>query len=120
MTKARDVLIIEDEAMIGMHLQMLVEDLGSTARIVTTEADALAAIERELPDLVFLDFHLQNRNSKAIAGLLRARGVPVVVCSGSLDGDFPRVLDGLPVINKPFRDDEVEEAFRSALGNKTG
>jgi len=55
----RRVLIVEDEMVVGMHLERIVCDLGH--RVIGTAAssrEALAVAEREAPDLALMDIHL--------------------------------------------------------------
>ncbi len=57
----RKILIVEDEAIIGMALAAELEDAGFEIMDITpTGKEALAIIRKELPDLVVMDIKLGN------------------------------------------------------------
>lgn len=58
------VLIVEDEILIAMDIKNTIEKLGhEVIDTVTNCDDALKSIQRELPDLLFVDINL-GKNKK--------------------------------------------------------
>src|SRR4030095_4915971 len=84
------VLVVEDEALIGLDLEQMLEDLGcdvvrrSNASI---DADALASLA---VNAAVLDVALANGNSYPVADLLAEHGIPFIFATGyeSVDDRF--------------------------------
>src|ERR1700722_4237230 len=59
LTKALRVLVVEDDAMIGVLLGEMLEGMGyGVCGIEATEGDAVTAAARYKPDLMIVDVHL--------------------------------------------------------------
>ena len=54
------ILVIDDEAAIRDSLRMILEYEGYECVLAPTALDGIASIEREAPDLVFLDIKMPN------------------------------------------------------------
>ena len=101
------VLIVEDEPLIAMSIEECVRDLGLTPTTASRLDDALVlAREAELAGAV-LDVNMQSERSGAVADVLRARGVPFVVSTGSEVERLPEAFVGAPLLTKPYPDDEL-------------
>lgn len=117
-TKAR-ILIIEDEAVIAMDLSDLVTAAGHTVCAVeSTASGAVAAANRELPDLVLADIQLADGSSgiDAVKDILASFEVPVIFITAFPD----RLLTGERpeptfLITKPYSPDMVRAAVSQAL-----
>jgi len=117
-TRAR-ILIIEDEAVIAMDLSDLVTAAGHTVcAIETTASGAVAAANRELPDLVLADIQLADGSSgiDAVKDILASFDVPVIFITAFPD----RLLTGERpeptfLITKPYSPDMVRAAVSQAL-----
>ncbi len=117
------VLIVEDEALIALHLEQIVLEAGH--RVVgiafdPKEAEALAAKER--PDFAFVDMRLRNGGD----GLQVARhlrdiyDVPSILVSGNLDDRSTEAAASiLPVamIGKPFMPATIVGAIELAAAH---
>ena len=114
------VLIVEDEAIIAMHLAMLVADFGHT--ICGTANSASAAIEQAAnlrPDLVVMDIRLANGSSGIDAAReLHARhGLRCIFLSANLDEltkVTPASLDPIDFIGKPVMPVLLKQALDKA------
>lgn len=113
------VLIIEDEPLIAMDLEHLVQDLGHrVTALAATQAEAVAAAQRERPGLVLADIQLADGSSgiDAVNDIQAAIDVPVIFITA-----FPeRLLTGECVepaflITKPFRPQAVRATIAQAL-----
>ncbi len=56
----RNILIVEDEIVLGRQLERFLEQHGYGSRWVRTKQEALATLRDELPDLVLLDIRLPD------------------------------------------------------------
>ena len=99
----RRVLVVEDEAIIGMALAELVEDEGYSVCGPFTRADeAIAWLEFETPDLAIVDHLLRDGPCTELVRVLKARGVPFVIYSGAYRRpDMPAELQSAPWFEKP-------------------
>lgn len=113
------VMIIEDEAIIALHIKSIVEDLGhSLAGIARTRAEAAAMAVSERPDLVLADISLADGSSgiDAVKDILAMMDVPVIFITA-----FPeRLLTGerpepTYLVTKPFNPETVTATIGQAL-----
>lgn len=114
-----EVLIIEDESIIAMHIKQIVESLGHTVvGVVRTHAEAVAAAEEKRPELVLADISLADGSSgiDAVKDILAQQDVPVIFITA-----FPeRLLTGSRpeptyLITKPFEPETVVATIGQAL-----
>lgn len=115
MTKPLRILVVEDEAIIAMFLTDLLGGMGhEVCTTVETEAAAVEAAARYLPDLMIIDGNLQEGSGVlAVAEILRTQFVPHIFVTG----DVYR-LDANPgaiVVGKPFSLHHLERAIDRAL-----
>lgn len=113
------VLIIEDESIIAMHLQTLVEDLGHRViGVATTRREAVQLVKQAQPDLVLADIRLADGSSgiDAVADILTICDVPAIFITA-----FPeRLLSGEALeptylITKPFLPETVTATISQAM-----
>jgi DNA-directed RNA polymerase specialized sigma24 family protein len=113
------IMIIEDEAIIALHLKSLMMSMGNdVAAIVRTESEAIAAAEQVEPELILADVNLADGSSgiDAVSHILKTLTVPVIFITA-----FPEKLltgDGHEpafVISKPFNPDNVVATVWQAL-----
>ncbi len=114
-----DILIIEDEPIIAMHLEAIVTDLGhQVSAIVTTYDEAVSAFAKKAPGLVLADVQLADGSSgiDAVKHILADRITPAIFITA-----FPeRLLTGARpeptlLIPKPFKQETVEATLAQAL-----
>lgn len=99
------ILIVEDEAVIAMHLAVIVEDFdGKVIGPAASVAEALAMIEAGTPiEGAVLDGNLGDGDVTPVALKLVAAAVPVVIYSGvGIPPDLASVHPDLPVLKKPL------------------
>jgi CheY-like chemotaxis protein len=112
----RRVLVIEDESMVMMLLRDMLEDIGcvvagSASRIeeATEKASSLAC------DVAILDVNLNGTRTFPIAEVLAQRGIGFVFATGYGTASMPSAFAGIPVLQKPFAQQDLERALRAAL-----
>ncbi len=113
--RALRVLVVEDDALIGMLLLETLEAMGHVVcGIATTETEAVAAALRDVPDLIFLDRRLaEGTGDAAILAIHRVRPIPYIVTSGNPDMLAPA---GVIALRKPFQEHEIARAIERAAG----
>ena len=113
------VMIIEDEAIIALHIRSIVEELGhSVTGIARTRTEAVALAQNTRPELVLADISLADGSSgiDAVKDILSAMSVPVIFITA-----FPeRLLTGerpepTYLITKPFEPETVIATIGQAL-----
>jgi len=113
------VMIIEDEAIIALHIRSIIEDLGhNLAGIARTRGEAVAMAAQTGPELVLADISLADGSSgiDAVKDILAVSDVPVIFITA-----FPeRLLTGTRpeptyLITKPFSPETVAATISQAL-----
>lgn len=97
-------LVVEDEALIAMHIEDALEELGLLiVGRFRTVADALAVIDDARPDLALLDVNLGNgATSLPIAEQLHLRGVPFAFLTGYGPSAVTEEFPDAEVLSKPI------------------
>ena len=112
------LLLVEDDAtLIRMVCEYLTAE-GFHIFAVTGQRAALAAMERERPDLALVDISLAVGNGFGVFADAKSRGIPVIFLTASSD-EFS-VVTGLDMgaddyISKPFRPRELVSRIRNVL-----
>jgi CheY-like chemotaxis protein len=114
--KALRVLVVEDDAVIGMLLGEMLAEMGhQVCAIAPTEADAVKAAAHYGPDLMIVDARLGDGSGlSAVEEIGRTSSIPHVFVSG----DAARVRALRPsavVLQKPFRESELVRAIQRVL-----
>jgi DNA-binding response OmpR family regulator len=98
---AARVLIVDDDASLRLLCRVNLELDGFAVREAATVAEADRAVADERPDVVLLDVHLQQDDTRELLARLRAAGIPVALVTGSADlNDYRGAADA--VLGKPF------------------
>jgi CheY-like chemotaxis protein len=77
-----------------------------------TTAEAREVIVRGRPDVALVDFHLRGENSYTLIAQLRQEGIPVIMLSGSIESPAPALLEGVVMLEKPVREEQILEHLR--------
>ncbi len=114
-----NVMIIEDEAIIALHIRSIVEDLGhDIAGVARTRSEAIVLAASTQPELILADISLADGSSgiDAVKDILATMDVPVIFITA-----FPeRLLTGerpepTYLITKPFSPETVTATIGQAL-----
>jgi CheY-like chemotaxis protein len=110
------VLIVEDEFLILLSVEKMLEDLGcdvvaSAPRI----AKALAMLDTVGAAAAVLDVNVAGEPVYPVAEALAARGIPLVFTTGYGDSGIAPPWHDWPIVQKPFSQDQLERALRTAL-----
>jgi CheY-like chemotaxis protein len=81
----KKVLVIDDNKGILKSLELVLTTLGHESRMATNKAEALMAIEKFTPDIIFLDLLLSGENGVDICMSFKqnpaTQDIPVVMMS---------------------------------------
>jgi DNA-binding response OmpR family regulator len=113
--KALSVLVVEDDAMIGLLLAEMLDQMGyAVCAIAATEDDAVADAARCKPGLMIVDQKLrEGTGMSAVERILRRGPVPCVFISGE---PVYMTKPGANVLQKPFLEEDLVRAIRHVVG----
>jgi CheY-like chemotaxis protein len=113
---ALSVLVVEDDAMIGLLLAEMLGDMGyDVCAIATTEEDAVAQAIRHTPGLMIVDEQLlEGTGLSAVNRILQVRSIPCVFISGA---PLYRKRSGATVLQKPFLEEDLVRAIQHVVGS---
>jgi DNA-binding NarL/FixJ family response regulator len=115
-----EILIVEDQALIAIHLQDLVEEAGQPVSAIAHDArEALAAAARQRPAFAIMDLRLAHGESgidlaRQLYQLYRVRCLFVSANIGDDVRQQVADLEPLGFIGKPFLAAEVIAAVQRA------
>ena len=115
------VLIVEDEALIALHLEQLAIEAGH--RVVGISFDLREAIEMaqgQRPDFAFVDMRLRNGASglEVVRQLRQQYDTPSILVSGNLDAQAREAASAfrpIAMIGKPFLPASIVTAMALAV-----
>lgn len=115
----RLAFVLDDEARLGVVLSKMLATIGITARSFTAPPEFMSALERDEPDLLFLDLAFGQSDAIDVIRQLEARKFAgrVMLISGRDTRTLLEVerigrahgLHMLPSLPKPFRMADVRE-----------
>ncbi|USD38944.1 LytTR family DNA-binding domain-containing protein [Ferrimonas sp. SCSIO 43195] len=116
MTEIVTAVIADDEPLLRHHLDRALAQIWPQLQIVASAANgqqALEAIHRHQPDVVFLDIRMPKLDGMALAGqLARLSTPPLVVFTTAYDEYALRAFDNNAVdyLLKPLSDERLQQA----------
>jgi two-component system nitrogen regulation response regulator NtrX len=117
--KAR-ILVVDDEAEIRRSVRMILEYEGYDVQEASNGPEALALIEREAPDLVFLDIKMPGVDGLEVLQKVKQlnESLPVVIISGH--GTVSTAVEATKLgafdfIEKPLASERVLVTIKNAL-----
>jgi two-component system nitrogen regulation response regulator NtrX len=114
------ILVVDDEAEIRRSVRMILEYEGYDVQEAASGPEGLALVEREPPDLVFLDIKMAGQDGLETLGKIRQvnEALPVVIISGH--GTVSTAVEATKLgafdfIEKPLASERVLVTIRNAL-----
>ena len=107
--RAFRVLVVDDDAMVSAGTAAMLEDLGHSVIGAESARHALDVLSVEPDiDIVITDYAMPEMTGRELAAAIdRIRpGLPVVIATGYID--TPYETPGLPRLNKPYRQQDLE------------
>jgi two-component system phosphate regulon response regulator PhoB len=119
------ILVVEDEAAIAELVAINLRHAGFEVSVAATAESALQSVDRQLPDLVLLDWMLPGQSGLALIKAWRAeprtRPLPIIMLTARAEeGDKLAGLDGGAddYLTKPFSPKELLARIRAVLRRK--
>jgi len=114
---ARRVLVVEDDALLGLDIaqQLTAAGLDVVGPAVSV-AKALDILARTSCDMAVLDVNLGKETAERVALELRAQGTPFIVMSGYSRDQHPPAFHGAPLLSKPARPEDLIGSVMKLLG----
>jgi CheY-like chemotaxis protein len=104
MTDAKTVLVVDDDPDARDYLSTVLQDNGFIATTANDGAEAIAALEQQVPDLVALDITMPEKSGVAVYRKLREderlKGVPVIIVTG-ISEEFERFISSRRQVPPP-------------------
>ena len=115
----KKIVIIEDDKILREELEILLNDSGYQAEILSDFTDAAAQVRQIRPDLVLLDIILPGANGQYILRQIREKSdVPVIMLT-SKDGEVEEIMSRSSgaddYVTKPFTPMELLARVNSQL-----
>lgn len=109
------VLIVEDDALIGLLLETMLESMDfDVCAVATSENEAVDVAARLQPDLIIADAHLGARGS-GINAMARIADTQGAIAHVLISGDrLDSAVLNTPCLRKPFTEDELRRAIGQA------
>ena len=119
--KSLRVLVVEDEAIIGLLLAEVLAGMGhDVCAIAATEIEAVALAAQCEPDLMIVDAGLRvGSGVSAVAEILRAGFVPCIFITGDLAGVRALKPDAI-ILEKPFFECDLVRAIDNLFSVTVG
>ena len=116
MSEGKTILVVEDEAMIGMMLEDYLDTLGYRLHAIAASVDEACDHARKGGfDAALLDCNLHGEKSWPVADLLAQSGIPFVFATGGIADDLPQDHASRPTLAKPYTIGAVERALNKVL-----
>jgi CheY-like chemotaxis protein len=112
----RRVFVIEDEPMVSLLLEDFLFDIG--CEVVATASrfnEALEKVDSTAFDVAILDMNLNGQQTLPIAEEFARREKRFVFATGYALPSVPGALKKVPVLQKPFRQEDLARAISEAL-----
>lgn len=115
--EGKRVLVVEDDALVGMLIESILEDLGCVILGPATTLDEARALidDGEPIDAALLDVNVAGEQVFPVAEALAARGTPIVFSTGYGEGGLTEAWRGRPTLQKPFTEADVKAALAAAV-----
>ncbi|PPE65890.1 phosphate regulon transcriptional regulator PhoB [Caldimonas caldifontis] len=119
------VLVVEDESAIAELISLNLRHAGYEVTVAVDSTQAVAEVDRVLPDLILLDWMLPGHSGLSLAkrwrGEARTKDVPIIMLTAR--GDEPDRVAGLDAgaddyLTKPFSTNELMARIRAVLRRK--
>ncbi len=119
------ILIVDDDYSFAEFAKMLLQTLGHTT-VVTLQADkALEATVREKPDLVLMDYAMDEMSGvdaiRILKGDARTKAVPILLCSiTKSEGDVKQAFEygAAGFLQKPLSREVLRLTLEKTLGSE--
>lgn len=106
-----NILVLEDEPIIGLALEDQLTSRGATVHLAERLEEAEAILTHQRIDYAILDVNVHGTLSYALAAELGGKGITYVFATGYGDRSHPPGFAGVPTISKPYSIEDIERAL---------
>lgn len=115
------ILVVEDDALLALTICDLLESEGHITLHAADGEEALAALERQVPDLILTDYRMPRMDGEALVNAIRRdRRLShlriVMVSSYTLDHLKARHVAVDAYVQKPYRNAQLMDAVARMIG----
>jgi CheY-like chemotaxis protein len=108
----RQVLLVEDEFLVGMLVADMLADLGCALAASADRLDeALVLARNGAFDFALLDLRLRGVATYPVADVLKERRIPFAFVTGHRTLDIDPAYADIPTLQKPFRLQDLAAAI---------
>lgn len=116
------VLVVDDEAIVLKSCRMVLEAEGCEVISATSVDEALAILERQIPELLLIDVKMPVHNGMYLMRQVKEKrpGIPIIVMSGYATSETIKEAEDLGAatfLPKPFTPDELADTIKTVLAN---
>ncbi|MDB5776738.1 MAG: histidine kinase [Herbaspirillum sp.] len=114
----RRILVVEDDPEVRQFMVESLDMLGYEVREAADGVAGLAAIEKETPDLLIVDFLMPDMNGAQVIAAVAKKlpALPIIVATGYADmRAIDEVIGNNFVLRKPFQINELAKLVGTAL-----
>ncbi len=113
------ILVVDDDSQVRAAIRRALEELGYPVREAPEGATALALVKSERPTMVILDYVMPGMDGAEVARAIAEvdPNIPILFSTGHAALRALRNAAGedVPVLEKPFTLDELDELVRERL-----
>jgi two-component sensor histidine kinase/CheY-like chemotaxis protein len=110
------ILLVEDEALVGMLLREILEEIGCTVTGPISDLEEAQHVAQAAPfEAAILDVNLGGSFAYPVAEVLQTRRIPFVFLTGYAQDCVDKRFSEMPILRKPIEKDALETALRTAL-----
>ena len=118
MSQSKHILVVDDNADVRDVIVDTLQEHSYRVSAASSGSMMRDFLETDdTVDCVILDALMPGEVSASLALHLKERGIPVVMISGSLDATKDAADNGLQLLRKPFRSQELYSAVNTALAS---
>lgn len=116
------VLVVDDEAIVLKSCRMVLEAEGCEVIAAASVDEALAILERQIPELLLVDVKMPVHNGMYLMRRVKEMrpGIPIIVMSGYATSETIKEAEDLGAatfLPKPFTPDELADTIKTVLAN---
>lgn len=113
------VLVVEDEMLVSMLVEDMLAEFGCAIVGPAPDIDQALALAGDSDiDAAILDVNVSGRQIFPVADALKKRGVPFAFASGYGEAGLAEDHKGAPVLQKPFRQADLERILRDLASRR--
>src|SRR5271166_6582277 len=115
------VYVVDDDVSVREAVGSLIRSAGLSVKTFASAQESLGSLREEVPSCLVLDIQLPDINGFELQQELTAKGVQIPIIFLTGHGDIPTSVraikaGALEFLTKPFDDEYLLEAIRTAIG----